>query len=515
LAQQSPLSELNLPDTEQFIPMASPVRQKSKLSIDGEEFAVGSHIDKIGFGWYQVQAFIFCTGAIWCEGTNLSSIAGVKEPIYAEFGITSDLGKSMLVTILYVGFGIGTGSSGMLGDVKGRRAPMAVGFIGLGMTQMLLYVMPYLPGIYFLVFVLGFCAGFPIPAAVTMMGEVVPNWARGITVAALCLGFSMGELTSAVGLRLFVPDLLTGMWRYQLLWAAIPPVFLLLLGLFCSATRYDSAHFLAAHNQQGALREALNLMAEMNGRSDLILEDNLPGDEGECDVSFAEVRVLLFRGQMGMNTLVLVVMFFTFNWGYYGTIDFWPLGWQGMRLTGITKATEMIYTALIGFIGVPVAMFVMSQVHRRPGLCLSALFCFAASICLKGLLVDSIVEGWIGVFMFKIFWMTFQMTNYILPNEIYPTRISVWGWSVVCFFGRIGCVVAPIAISYSLNGFLVALAALLLASAALVWVIPETFDVDLEALDEEYRDTLNEKISDSGTSSENIGMYGSFKMSAA
>jgi MFS family permease len=375
---------------------------------------VGQHIDKIGFGWYQVQAFIFCAGAIWCEGTNLSSIAGVKEPICTEFGNTSDLGQSLLVTILYTGFAIGTGASGSVGDVKGRRVPIMVGFIGMGLTQMFLYYMPYLLGIYCLVFVLGFCTGFPIPAAVTMMSEVVPSSKRGITIAALCVGFSMGELTSAVGLRFFVPDLLEGSWRYQLLWAAFPAVFLLLLGLFCKGTQYDSAHFLAANNQKASMCEALNVMAEMNGRADLCLSDNDGSDmdtEGENKVTFAEVRYLLLKGQMGMNTLVLVVMFFTFNWGYYGTIDFWPLAWQGMQLKGTTKATEMIYTALIGFIGVPVAMLTMSQVDRRPGLCLSSLLCLGASICLMGLLGDSTVEGCLGVIVFKVAWMTFQMTN--------------------------------------------------------------------------------------------------------
>lgn len=484
-----------------------PAHSKSRLIIANEEFTVGHHIDQIGFGWYQVQAFIFCAGAIWCEGTNLSSVAGVKVPIYVEFDISSDLGQSMLVTILYIGFGIGTGSSGSVGDVKGRRVPMMVGFCGMGLTQMLLFYMPYLCGIYVLVFALGFFAGFPIPAAVTMMSEVVPSRMRGLTVAALCLGFSMGELTSAIGLRIFVPDLMHGSWRFQFLWAAIPPVFLMLLGLFCSATRYDSAHFLAAHNQQGDLREALNLMAEMNGKPELVLESELQGDEGESDVTFAEVRGLLFKGQMGLNTLVLVVMFFTFNWGYYGTIDFWPLGWERIRLADTTKATEMIYTALIGFIGVPVAMFTMSQVYRRPGLSVSALLCFGASICLKGLLTDSLAEGWIGVFVFKIFWMTFQMTNYILPNELYPTRISVWGWSIVCLFGRIGCVMAPIAISYTLNGFLVSLSALLALSAVLVWLIPETFDVDLDALDQP-QELTKDKFG-------GVPTYGSFKISSA
>lgn len=482
-------------------------KQKSRLVIGGEEFTVGHHIDKIGFGWYQLQAFIFCVGAIWCEGTNLSSISGIKVPIYTEFHITSDLGQSMLVASLFIGFGIGTGTSGSVGDVKGRRAPMMVGFIGIAFTQILLYMMPYMIGIYVLVFALGFFAGFPIPAAVTMMSEVVPGSARGLTIGALALGFSMGELTSAVGLRIFVPDLLNGAWRCQLLWAAIPPVFLLLLGLFCNATRFDSAHFLAAHNYQGDLKQVLNLMAQMNGKPELTIQDDIPGTEGEADVTFSEVSGYLFRGSMGIQTLVLCVMFFTFNWGYYGTVDFWPIAWESMNIKGITAATELIFTALIGFLGVPVAMFTMSQVHRRPGVCLSAFFCFGASICLKGLLIDNVAEGWIGVIVFKIFWMTFQMTNYILPTEIYPTRISVWGWSIVCFFGRLGCIMAPFAISFSLNFFIVGLATLLAVSAAVVWLLPETFDVDIEALDAPLEDTaLNDKLA---------GTYGSLKMSPA
>jgi MFS family permease len=458
-------------------------RAKSKIVLGEEEFGVGHHIDKIGFGWYQAEAFLFCAGALWCESINLSSIAGIKEPIYKEFHITSDLGQSLLVTLLYSGFTIGTAAAGSVGDTKGRRVPIMVGFMGMALSQVLLFYVPNLAGLYILVFVLGCCAGFPIPAAVTMMGEVVPSHFRGLTVGALALGLSMGELTSAIGLRLFVPNLVDGAWRFQLLWAAIPPVFLLLMGLFCSATAFDSPQFLASHNRQKELRGALNLMAEMNGRPDFVLDHDLPGDEGESDVSFAEARDVLFSGKMAMYTLALCVMFFTFNWGYYGTVDFWPLGWEGMHLQGIDKATEMIFTALIGFIGVPVAMFTMHSVPRRPGICVAALFCFIASVCLHGLLVDSIVKGWVGVVLFKIFWMTFQMTSCLLPSEIYPTRISVWGFSIVCFFGRLGCIMAPIAISFSSSVFLNALAVLLLATASMVWILPETSDVDLEALD--------------------------------
>jgi hypothetical protein len=264
---------------------------------------------------------------------------------------------------------------------------------------------------------------------------------------------------------------------------------MLLLGLALPVTSSDSAHFLAAHNKKEQLRDALNLMANMNGKPDLEVKGKMPGPADESDVSFSEVVSLLSGGELGVCTVVLSLMFFTFNFGYYGTVDFWPIGWSGIHLKGVYKSTELIYTALIGLFGVLVAMFTMSRINRRPGACIAAVICAVASILLHGLLHDKIALGWAGVILFKLFWMTFQMTTMNLPNEIYPTRISVWAWSIICFFGRIGCVIVPIIIAYTDSGFLIILTVLLAMSACAVWGLPETKDRDLEELD-----TLGEPV---------------------
>jgi len=306
----------------------------------------------------------------------------------------------------------------------------------------------------------------------------------------------MGELTSAIGLEIFVPNLSTGPWRDALLFACIPPVFLLVAGLMLPVTGFDSPQFLASHKKQKQLGGALKLMADMNGKQ--AMEEpkfNLPDEDGESDVSFSEVVAILCKGSMFTSTIVLCVMFFTFNYGYYGTVDFWPIGWSGMHLKGVSKATELIYTALIGLLGVPVAIYTMSEINRRPGACFACVMTAIASFCLHGLLHDRVVIGWIGVILFKVFWMTFQMTSMNLPNEIYPPRVSVGAWSIICFFGRIGSVIVPIIVTYSDTDFLLFLNVLLIICAVIVWALPETKGRDLDAIES----SLNEEQSKSGS----------------
>jgi MFS family permease len=470
-------------------------KEKSKILVDGEELTVQRRIDQIGFGIYQLQVFLFAAGSLWCEGTQLSIISGVKTLVYTEFHITSDLGECVLMTILYIGFACGTGLSGNVGDTKGRRLPILIGYSGIVVSQLLLYFTYQLWLFYCFIFLLGFFAAFAIPAAIAMLTEVMPKDFRGLFGAALCIGFSCGELTSAIGLRFFCPNLSTGPYRDALLFACIPPVFLLVAGLILPVTRFDSPQFLASHNRQKELRGCLNLMATMNGRPELELKSDLPGEDGEADVSFSEVLAILGNGPMGTWTVVLCIMFFTFNYGYYGTVDFWPIGWSGMHLAGVDKATELIYTALIGLCGVPVAVYTMAEINRRDGACFAAVMCAIAAVCLHGLLHDEILLGWVGVIMFKVFWMTFQMTTMNLPNELYTPRVSVGAWAIICFVGRIGSVIVPTIVTYTEAGFLVLLSILLVLSAIAVWWLPETQGVDIEEIEKLAK---GEKLAESG-----------------
>jgi MFS family permease len=472
----------------------APERQKSTLSVNGEEKTVGQWINQIGLGAYQLQVFLLCAGTLMCESAQLSAVSGIQSRAFAEYGITTTSGRYFIMGVLYIGFTFGTIASGTIGDSRGRRLPMFLAFIGMTMTQVLLYLCQgrSLLILYALLTILGFFAGIGIPAAVTFLSEVMPDKYRGLFGAALGFGLCMGELWTAIGLEIFMPDLVSGCWHCVLLWAAVPPVCLLISSYFCKVFRYDTAHFLAVRHQDKNLHLVLNLMADMNGHPELELSVKNGEDKNEeVDVpamSFSEVIRTMTAGRMGIWTSVMAFLFFTFNLGYYGTVEFWPIGWNELELQGLTTAEEMMITASIGFVSVPIAMLSMANCPRRPTICLIAVLCAAGALCLRGLILDLHIMGWIGVGLFKLFWFTFQMATMSLPSEIYPTRIGVWGWSIVCFFGRIGCCLAPLALELSAVGYLCVLAVLLGCSSLLVWALPETSNITHEDLDHNMLD---------------------------
>jgi MFS family permease len=480
----------------------APVRQKSllmrskssvKLPDTGEEQSVGEQIKNIGWGRYQIQSFFFCQAVLMSESSQLSVISGVKPMLYAEFNINTPADQANLMLILFTGFMLGTMACGTLGDWKGRRLPMLLGALGMVTSQLILFFAHSLPLFYTFVFVIGFSAGLGIPAAITFICEVCPDDVRGLFGAAMCFGFSMGEFWSATGLRIFTPTLNSGPWRSVLLWAAIPPLTFLVFGCFARVTKFDSPHFLAVHSRVKELRGVMNLMAEMNNKPDLVLldvPDKIAADHEETSVTLLQALRFMCTGQMGVRTFVLCVLFLGYNLGYYGTLDFWPIGWQRLNLKGLYPTTELILTACLGLAGTPIAMYALNGLPRRVGLCGAGLLCSAAAACLIGLLVEQLVIGWIGVIVFKLVWMVYEMTVVNLPGEIYPTRVSVWGWSIVGSVGRVASLVAPIIISQTNKGFLISLAVLLFIASLLVWLLPETKDIDLEELDHEYNEAL-------------------------
>lgn len=464
------------------------MRSKSTLKIGAEEMTVGDQIKKIGSGTYQIHIFVLCAGVLMSESAQLSAVAGIQNIVNDKFHVTTTLHRSLLMTFLYVGLTCGTIASGTIGDSRGRRLPILLGYIGMPIAQVLIWAFSTsLQAIYFLLLLLGLFAGIGIPAAVTLLSEVVPDHHRGLFGAALCLGFCMGELWTAIGLEIFVPDLANGCWHCPLLWAVVPPICLLFMGYCSRATRFDSPHFLAVRGQPTNLVLALNLMAEMNGHPEFVASSpaktNPEHGREDPPMGFGEMMQRICSGRMGVWTAVLSYLFFSVNMCYYGTVEFWPIGWSALDMKGMDSGVQMICTALMGFMSVPIAMFSMANFPRRLSLSLVGLLCTIAVLCLRGLILNNLVQGWMGVSMFKLLWMTFQMTTINLPGEIYPTRVSVWGWSLVCFFGRLGCILAPIVMEISNVGYLYVAACLLSLASMLVWLLPETSKVELDELD--------------------------------
>lgn len=454
------------------------VRKETSLVLaEGHEETVSDRINAIGFGAYQVHCIVACSGFIIAEGAELAMGSGLIEAVGEDLGMTTDLEKSTLMTAVFGGLAIGTILSGYITDPLGRRPAMLIGSIGVASMAGIVACVPPSPLlIYILRFALGVFAGIGIPVSFITLAEVCPTNLRGICTAAMGMAFTLGELWAGIGLLLFMPQLDRGPWRNMVLWAAQPAVALLIFGCASPVSRSDSAHWLAIKGRGEDLVDCINLMAEMNGRPDLMLEvgESLYAEKDEA-VDRAAAHQTLFEWPMSCYTICLALLFFAKDFAFYGMNVFWPLAWANFRGLALPPAAELMCTSAMGIPGVLIAMKMMHALPRRTALASSATLCAVAAMCLTTLEAGSNV-GLLGAAVFKLSFPGWQMVTMLLPSELYPTSIKGVAYSYVAVFGRIATIIAPLVVGASHCGFLFASLAAACMAACAALRLPETKD---------------------------------------
>lgn len=266
-----------------------------------------------------------------------------------------------------------------------------------------------------------------------------------------------------------------------MLWAAAPAVLFLLLLFVSRAGRQDTPHFLASKRRGHALVRTINLMAEMNGRQDLkLLHDGSIQAEATASSSLREMLSIIVTYPYSLFYVVMVFLFFAKEFVAGGSIAFWPVAFAQLHgFAATTAATKLIITVLISFPGVLLAMLVMHWIPRRWTLVLGASLTGAGALMLVGLNGQHWREGIVGVVMVQLFFPTWQMVTMLIPNEIFPTQIRGWAFSLSFFLGRFGSEVAQLVIHSSHLGFPVVSAALAVSAVVLIFAMPETKDCEL------------------------------------
>mmetsp|Transcript_27239 Transcript_27239/g.47671 ORF Transcript_27239/g.47671 Transcript_27239/m.47671 type:complete len:522 (-) Transcript_27239:104-1669(-) len=469
-------------------------RQTSIKWADGHEETLGSRIDLIGFGWYQIQSYVLSCGFVVAEGAGLAMTAGISHAVGAHFHIKTELGRAFLMTCTFSGLAFGTLLAGPSGDFLGRRWTMLIGYSGILVVAAFTFTSQALETVYCLNFMLGTFAGIGIPIAFITISEVTPKDLRGIGTAATGVAFALGELWTACGLRLLNPDLQEGPWRHLVLWAAAPAAVLIILGTISPVTRYDTAHWLGIKGYESDMIEAVNLMARMNGcpLAQLNADHHLQVETNTASKSTVEALGALTKAPLRVYTVVLGLVFFVKDFAFYGSGVFWPLAWSRFKGTeSIFPATELILTATLGIPGFGMAMYLMYELPRRQALAGAAILCCIACFALRLLEAGSTI-GLIGVVMFKLFFPTWQMVTMLLPSEIFPLQIKGCGYSIVAFCGRLATILAPTVVGHSHGLFLGMTATLAGMIAMLVFSLPETKDCAIvNTLHEEDKDLEN------------------------
>ncbi|CAJ1362817.1 unnamed protein product [Effrenium voratum] len=269
----------------------------------------------------------------------------------SEHKVKGDLAQEAQMLATYLGFALGTLSSGSLGDWAGRRLPILLAYCGMTVSALGLFLTRSYLALCCGFGCFGLFAGLGIPAAFIAVAEVSPSRLRGVLNATMALAFCSGEVWSALGFRLLLPET---WWARagracscgspsRRAWAKNGSarqleVLLLVFAFLSPVSRHDTPYFLAARGQED-LREGMELMARMNGRSVQGLSDLVPhhGTQEKAITITEALKTLTSREHM-LSVLALSVMFFVKDLAFYGMGAFWPLAWRRTSILGEAKA---------------------------------------------------------------------------------------------------------------------------------------------------------------------------------
>jgi putative MFS transporter len=339
------------------------------------------------------------------------------------------------------GMFLGGACSGALADRFGRKAvfqwtlllfSLATGLCGLAWSFTTLVVLRLLVG-------LGL--GGELPVAAALVSEFAPARHRGRLVVLLESFWALGWVAAAI-----IADLLarsaeargaTFPWRWAFFIGALPALYVFVL----RRTLPESPRYLVA---RGRVSEADEVVRRVEAGSGLPLGPALAPEPADPP---GRVRDL-FGGRLRRRTAMLWMLWFSMAFSYYGIFIWLPALLVGRGFPEVQSFRFTLYITLAQIPGYFAAAWLVEKVGRRATLVPFMILCAAASwrfgsaasprdLVLWGCLVSFFNLGAWGV-------------TYGYTPELYPTRLRGTGTGSAAAFGRIGGILAPLAVGWLL-----------------------------------------------------------------
>lgn len=389
-----------------------------------------------------LKKILFITGLGWMfDAMDQGMVSGVMAAIGTEWQLsTGQIG--MLGSAGMLGMILGAALSGMAADKWGRRTVVMWTLVIYGIASGLSGFASSYPMLLVLRFCTGFGLGGELPAASTLISEYSPKKIRGRNVIILESFWAWGWILAALVAYLLIP--VYG-WRTAFWVGAVPALF----AAYLRKAVPESPRYLEA---AGKGEEADRLLRTMEEQAGL---ESYPAMEEQND-SIREMKMRLSLGELWSgkyvrSTVVLWVIWFGINFGYYGFVLWTPslLVAQGFALVKSFQFTLIMCLAqLPGYFS---AAYLVERIGRKrvltiyfAGTALAAWLFGHAGSASQVLLYGSLLY---------FFSLGAWGCVYAYTPEVYPTvaRGSGTGWAAA--FGRVGAFIAPLVVPLVYKAF--------------------------------------------------------------
>jgi len=378
-----------------------------------------------------MKKVLFLTGIGWMfDAMDQGMVSGVMAAIGKEWMLTTDqlglLGSSGML-----GMALGAAISGMAADKFGRRAVVMYTLIIYGAASALAGFSTSFGMLLVLRFLTGFGLGGELPAASTLVSEYSPTKVRGRNVVILESFWAWGWILAALVAYMLIP--VYG-WRMAFWVGAVPALY----AAYLRRSVPESPRYLESAGKTAEAEELVSRMEKEAG-----IEPYVPSGPAEkAQTEAAKVTFLsLWSKKYIMTTIVLWVIWFGINFGYYGFVLWTPtlLVVKGFALVKSFEFTLIMCLAQLP--GYYSAAWLVEKVGRKAVLSTY----FAGTALASWLFGHASSSGEVLAFGCMLYFFSLGAWGcvYAYTPEVYPTpaRASGTGWASA--FGRLGAFIAP------------------------------------------------------------------------
>ena len=405
------------------------------------------------------------------DAMDQGMVAGVLAAVGKDWGL-QQFEQSVLASAGTFGMIIGAALSGVMSDRWGRRSVILITLLvysigsflcGLSVNYVMLVVCR---------FVTGFGLGGELPAASTLVSEFSPLKSRGRNVVLLESFWAWGWLLAALTAYLLIP--LYG-WRIAFFVGAVPAFFAAILRRFVP----ESPRYLEL---AGKHDEAERIVSEMESSAGITVpDDEKTSLEVPQKQPGAELFKKLWQGPNLRSTIVLWVVWFGINFGYYGFVLWTPTLLMGQGFTMVRSFEFTVIMCLAQLPGYFSAAWIIERLGRKP----TMVIYFAGTAFAAWLFGQAASEAAVLGFGCLLYFFALGAWGcvYSYTPEVYPTEIRGSGNGWAAAFGRIGAFIAPFVVPVVYNlfgaqGGFMAVFVVLSAAYALVAIVMAVLGVE-------------------------------------
>jgi MFS transporter, putative metabolite:H+ symporter len=336
---------------------------------------------------------------------------------------------------------LGGAVAGSLADRFGRRAVFQTTLLIFTVATGLCALAQGLTSLVLLRFLVGVGLGGELPVAAALVSEFAPAKYRGRLAVLLESFWAIGWAAAAIIAELLARRAESAgyafPWRTAFLIGALPAFYVFVL----RRALPESPRFLSS---RGRLDRAEAVLRSIENEGGIAPGAALERDTDEASTARRARLRDLFGAGLARRTTMLWLLWFAMTYSYYGIFTWLPtlLAGQGFPLAMSFKFTLIITLAQIP--GYFTAAYLVEAIGRKATLIPFMLLCAIGSYFFGGARTEHGFILWgclLSFFNLGAWGVTYGYTP-----ELYPTWLRGTGTGFAAAFGRIGGILAPLAV---------------------------------------------------------------------